>query len=314
MAFNGLLDEATLFDYALSQTEIQADYEEITGIKLNAAGPRVDRLKVQVWNIWHGGHRFGEHVGVERTCEILKETNADIIGLIETYGSGAIIADSLGYYFYLVGTNLSIMSRYPIEETISVYEPFYSGGAIINLGEDQKIAFFDTWLWYQPGFPPISKWAEPETLHEFHEAEKRRVGEIENILKGIRPYVDNSDSIPVIMVGDFNSSSHLDHTEETAPLYGNIILDRPVSKLMINAGFKDSYRESHPSPAMNPGYTWSPLYNENGILKNEGRLSRIDYIYYQGEMLQPYHAVTLDYHPIFWPSDHASVITSFYLN
>ncbi|MFC3199636.1 endonuclease/exonuclease/phosphatase family protein [Parapedobacter deserti] len=313
-AFNGLVDEASMYDRPLTVAEVRTNYEEILGRQVEPELPKPDRLKVLVWNIWHGGHRFGQHVGVERICEVLKQADADIMGLIETYGSGAIIADSLGYYFYLISDNLSIISRYPIEETIAVYKPFYSGGAILNLGGSKRLAFFNVWLWYQPSLPPISKWNDTEVVDEFHAAEERRVNELKSIVTEIDSYVKNADSISVIVAGDFNSTSHLDHTAETATLYGGVILERPVSKLMTNAGFTDSYRICHPSVTMRPGFTWSPMYNDNGLLKGEVRPTRIDYIYAKGAKLQPYYSHVLDFHPLFWPSDHASVVTSFYLD
>lgn len=293
-AFNGLIDEVSMYDRPLTASEVRVGYERLTGKQVKRAELIPDRLKIQVWNIWHGGHRFGHHVGVERTCEILKQNNADIIGLVETYGSGAVIADSLGYYFYLISTNLSIMSRYPIEETISVYQPFNSGGAIINLGDNQRIAFFDIWL--------------------SSRGDKYREPEIKEILPEIDQYLRNAERVPVIMVGDFNSPSHLDLTEETVMHYGGEMRDRPISKLVTGADLIDSYRVNHPNPAMSPGYTWSPLRNEIFVLKSGAHLSRIDYIYYKGKKLQPYHSYVIDSHPVFFPSDHASVITSFYLD
>jgi len=293
-AFNGYLDEAALYDRPLTVAEVRKNYEQLSGHTLPEIRLTPDRLKIQVWNIWHGGHRFGENVGVERTIEILKENNADIIGLIETYGSGAIIADSLGYYFYLISTNLSIMSRYPIEETISLYKPFNSGGAIINLGKDKRIAFFDMWLSWR--------------------GETERLVDINQILPPLEQYIKDSDRLPLIVVGDFNTTTHQDLTEDTQSLYKSVRQDRPVSELITKAGLMDSYRVVHPNPAMSPGYTWSPITNEIAALKKGFRSSRIDYIYYKSNRLLPYHSYVVDTHPVFYPSDHASVVTFFYLN
>jgi exonuclease III len=292
-AFNGLIDEVAMYDRPLKASEVKAAYERLTGQK-DEPLLRPDRLKVQAWNIWHGGRRFGLHVGVERTVEMIREQNADIVGLVETYGSGAIIADALGYHFYLISSNLSIMSRYPIEETIAVFKPFHSGGALIHLGNNQRLAVFDIWLYYK--------------------GEERRAGEIQQILKEIDGYVRNADDVPVIMVGDFNTSSHLDPTEETAAPDGDAGLDRPVSRLMEQAGFVDSYRAVHPNAVMSPGFTWSPLRNEIHMRENGLRSKRIDFIYYKSKKLLPYHSLVLDSHPVFFPSDHASVVTLFYLD
>jgi len=291
MAFNGKVDEVKIWAHPITAAEVSANYSQH---KLSLPVTHTitpDRLKVQVWNIWHGGRRNGLHVGVARTARILKDENADLIGLIETYGSGAILADSLGYYFYLLSSNLSIMSRYPIIETIKIYESFFSGGALLDLSNNQKLAFFDTWLWY----------ADNERRHR----------EIISILSEMKPFIDRADDTPVIMVGDFNTHSHLDVPEAEASKL-------PVTMEVLNAGFGDSYRIVHPDPIVSPGFTWTPLYNEQPIIESRGTIEnlyrRIDFIFYKGKKLDLSYSAKLDHHPVFWPSDHGSVVSWFYLD
>ncbi|MCD7937029.1 MAG: endonuclease/exonuclease/phosphatase family protein [Tannerellaceae bacterium] len=311
-AFNGWIDEVSFWDRPLSSQEVQALYHtyrapaEINDIPVNP-----DRLKVQVWNIWHGGRRYGQHVGVARVVDVLKQNNADVIGLVETYGSGEIIADSLGYYFYLISSNLSIMSRYPIEETIKIHEPFFSGGAVLDLGKQGKIAFFDIWL---HASPDICRLIEGEQIIAglLEKEHPLRVAAIEQILSGIKDYVKEAEEMPVILAGDFNCGSHLDWTEESKDIHYGMVVDWPVSHRMLDAGFRDSFRELYPNPVMNPGFTWSPLINPQSPEKDCIH-DRIDYIYYKGKKLLPYQSKTIDHHPTFWPSDHNSVITWFYL-
>ena len=64
----------------------------------------------------------------------------------------------------------------------------------------------------------------------------------------LRPLLAETDSIPIIMGGDFNVHSHLDWTEATRNLYhhGGAVVDWPVSIAMEKAGFKDSFREMNP--------------------------------------------------------------------
>lgn len=291
MAFNGKIDEVKIWTRPISSSEVLADYTKYKPSLVTGTTNTPDRLKVQVWNIWHGGHRFGQHVGVARTAKILKEENADIIGLIETYGSGAILADTLGYYFYLLSSNLSILSRYPITETIRIYQSFFSGGVLLDLGNNQKLAFFDTWLWYADN--------------------GRRLMEIKSILSDMEPYIKQADNVPVIMVGDFNTHSHLDviGEEEIAKL--------PVTQEVLKAGFGDSYREIHPDPLYSPGFTWTPYYNEQEIAKKgsiKNWLRRIDFIFYKGKNLKLYNSEKIDHHHLIWPSDHAGVVSYFYLN
>lgn len=137
--FNGTLDELQVYDSLWSAAQIMNAYRSISGraLKIEKVSTPV-HLKVMNYNIWHGGHETGKYIGPGRIAEVIKESDADIISMQETYGSGARIADELGYYFYLRSTNLSIMSRYPIEETITGIHPFYNGGAHIDLGSGKK--------------------------------------------------------------------------------------------------------------------------------------------------------------------------------
>lgn len=311
-AFNGMIDEVKLYTKNLSSSEVKTSYQMMTSSGESDKSEQIvpSKLKVQVWNIWHGGHRSGNHVGLERVIDVLKRENADVIGLIETYGSGAIIADSLGYYFYLISSNLSIMSRYPIESTVKVFQSFNSGGAILDLGNNNKVAFFDIWLDYRPNVCDL--FDEKTVSSEFMEKDSgTRLKEIKAMLSEIKKYTDNASNVPVIMVGDFNCGSHLDWTERTKSVHKNRVIDWPVSKEMLKAGFADSFRTMNPDPLSDPGYTWSPLINNATVNQNCIR-DRIDFIYSKGNRLQPYWSKTLDHHPVFWPSDHASVTTYFY--
>lgn len=310
-AFNGLVDEVQFWNIPVTAAHVAAVYQSLCPETCADETPlEPTKLKVQVWNIWHGGHRFGKHVGVERVIDVLKKENADVIGLIETYGSGEIIADSLGYYFYLISSNLSIMSRYPIEETIKVFDPFFSGGALLNVGT-KKVAFFDIWLNYAPD--ECELFGGPKVLKDFlKKEESTRQKEMKTILKELSPYITNANSVPVIMVGDYNSGSHLDWTEKQKEQHFGLVIDWQTSKLMNNAGFTDSFRKMNPDPLKDPGFTWSPLINHTTEHQNCVR-DRIDFIYYKGENLLPYRSRSIEDHPNFWPSDHGSVVSWFYL-
>lgn len=309
-AFNGWIDEAQLSPHTLTPAEVASAYRALQPGVSETTISTPDRLKMQIWNIWHGGHRFGQHVGVARVIDVLKETNADVIGLIETYGSGAVIADSLGYYFYLISSNLSILSRYPIEETVTVYHAFNSGGALLDLGEGKKMAFFDVWLDYLPDITDLSRGTTVEAF--MANDKKTRQREMKQILKEIKTYTEHADQVPVFLGGDFNCGSHLDWNERTKTLHNGIIVDWQTSRSMLQAGYKDSYRVMNPDPLKDPGFTWSPLISPRDV-KHRGTRDRIDFLYYKGAGVTPYQSHILDYHPRFWPSDHASLVSWFYV-
>ncbi len=309
-AFNGMIDEVKVWNEAITPSEVQRMYLEFfpkTDTKEAAFIPT--HLKVMSWNIWHGGHRYGQAVGLERVIEIIKSSDADVIGLIETYGSGETIADSLGYYFYLISSNLSILSRYPITETIREFRPFNFGGVKLQLHPHKSLIYFNTWLDYLPDVDAsISRLNKtPEELVQDESATRHY--EVKEILKKIDPYLKKTDNIPVIMGGDFNMGSHLDWTNETKAIHYNRQVAWPESKEMQNAGFLDSYRELHVNPLSDPGLTWGVRAATTTELY--GVRDRIDFIYYKGRDLVPIESKVIDYHRVMFPSDHAAVVTFF---
>ena len=282
--------------------------------------PETTPFRVMSWNIWHGGHsKEYPNKGCEGTLGILKESNADVILMIETYGASANVADSLGYYHRLLSSNLSIYSRYPITKTLifpDTIGTFNFGGAELDV-KGQTVRVFDTWLHYLPdtrkaptseGEAAVLAWDDAGT----------RDDEMRAILHCLKPYIAEADSIPIIIGGDFNSHSHLDWTEATKDMYnhGGIAVNWTVSSLMQQAGFIDSYRQIHPNPVTHIGTTWMhPIENDTQ--------DRIDYIYYQGNSLQLDTAEVynknlgemLDFRgkQFFYASDHGLVLSTFTL-
>ena len=62
-------------------------------------GTQPARFTAMTWNIWHGGREDGEKVGPQRVIEVIQESGADIVAMQETYGSGELISDALGFHF-----------------------------------------------------------------------------------------------------------------------------------------------------------------------------------------------------------------------
>ena len=54
----------------------------------------------------------------------------------------------------------------------------------------------------------------------------------------------------MFLTGEFNSTSHL-YRSADAPA-------GDVTRLLAEAGLRDSYREAHADPAQRPGYTFTP--------------------------------------------------------
>lgn len=282
-----------------------------------------DTLTALVWNIWHEGHsREYPEVGCEGTIGIIKQSDADVVFIIETYGASAKIADSLGYYHRLLSSNLSVYSRYPIVKTYTFPDrisTFNFGGVEIDMG-DKRVRLFDTWLHYLPDerLTPTSE--SEEAILAWDDAGTRD-DEIRAILEVLQPFMVEADRIPIVLAGDFNSHSHLDWTEAAKDMYyhGGAVVNWTVSKEMEKAGFVDTFRKMNPDPVENIGATWIYHVDESDGVVHD-RSDRIDYIYSYGaiEPIESESVVALLGETIpfkgkefLYASDHGLVMTKF---
>lgn len=302
-------------------------------------------LKVMTWNIWgrlnqDPRYTVNGKTARERTIEIIRASGADVIAMIETYGSAKEIADSLGFHFHTPKSdaNLCLFSRYPLSDVqlLEGLSSFSFIAATAMLPGGQKIRFYDVWL--TSGGRHIVKIKDKKVSdQEFCEGDNNRYEMLKAFLAhaDVRQYLDNSNSIPVIVAGDFNCVSHLDHhvgTRESGLNHGRV-LPTKVSKAMHKAGFTDTYRAANPDIVESTlGHTWTTVGMGFEYKSNEGFVpvdknsepeyrdpyARIDYIYSLGEKLKPINSTVLQHYrderrrsfPEF-PSDHAAVLTEF---
>lgn len=208
-SFNGYIKDFYFTDKVLDEESICKEYGNTLASSPNEPPVHsVSAIKVMAFNIFHGGHELGQEVGVNRVIELIKDSGADVIGMIETYGSGAIIADALGYYFYLRSSNLSIMSKYPIKETYDLFDTFNCSGASLQVSRTQTINYFNIWLDYRP--ITNDQLLANESIENIMAGEwGARAKQLQTILENMKPLL-RQDNIPLIVSGDFNSDSHLD--------------------------------------------------------------------------------------------------------
>lgn len=276
--------------------------EGVTPGRLRSLLPH--RLRVMSWNLWYGGTKVRDHRA--KQLKVLTETDVDVVGLQETYGTAAEeLAEALGWYHHRAGENLGIISRHPI--TAALGDPdvgFYgAAGARIAVGGgevDVWTAHLDCAPYgpYESAFDGLA--ADTLVAHE-----GARLARLRDALRRIGP----GSGVPVVLVGDFNSPSHLDRPD----------VGWPVTRAAEEAGFADSYREAHPDPVREPGHTWSPVHaeHEDGSGRPEPQ-DRIDFVFHRGlRVLDSRTHVTGSPRPWpevednDWPSDHAAVITTF---
>lgn len=238
----------TMWQHTITAKEIADTYNKIHPLVAHEQKTSLKNLNAAVWNIHHGGkHNTMEKDGWDsrkRIAEMLKNKNADVIMMQETYSSGDYIAAELGYYFattvdwdYLnQGSNVSVLSKFPIEE---VYVPeeasFMNVACKIKLSKTQHIYVMSNWY----GMNSFLK------VFDFHKTR-----------------FNKANTIPVLFGGDFNAIPAGDGGESLA------------AETLLEYGFTDAYRHLYPDTVKYPGYTFQDgiridqLYYLGQSLKN----------------------------------------------
>ncbi|MEV8543761.1 HAD-IA family hydrolase [Streptomyces sp. NPDC051572] len=264
-------------------------------------------LRVLTWNLWLGGSKVDDH----RTKQLkaIAETGADVVGLQETGGTAAEeLAEALGWHHHRAGENLGVISRHPI--TARFGDPdvgFYgAAGVRIAVAEGREVDLWTCHLDYTP-YGPYESAYDGLPAADLIAHEDVRLAQMRDTLSRIAEAAE--DAVPVVLVGDLNSPSHLDWPD----------VEWPVTKAAADAGLRDSYREAHPDPATDPGHTWSPIHpvNEDGSGRPEPQ-DRIDYVLHRGLTVLDSRTFVVgtpspwpDVSSNCWPSDHAAVLTVF---
>jgi exonuclease III len=98
---------------------------------------------------------------------------------------------------------------------------------------------------------------DPEVIRQDNVASARPAA-IRRLIDDARTLLEQ-EQMPTIIMGDFNETSTLDWTEDTANLAdhnGLVLCQWDSTELLRQSGFIDSYREVHPNPVTHPGFTW----------------------------------------------------------
>lgn len=267
-------------------------------------------LRVLQWNIWVGGVFLGDQ-GLDRTIEVIRKVNPDVITMQEGYGSQHTIAEALGYYIQTPSAddNLVLLSRYPIEKLPSS-KTFYSNPGIITLPNGRRVMINSCWLRYasEPEYTGNFPDSDHNTDLWIAEDSAKGLADISHILTyDVIPVMESPD-MPVIIGGDFNSCSHLDWTAAAAHLhYGYGPVNFPISRYMLENGYKDSFRDVNPDEVERPEGTYGVIF---GQLQN----SRIDFLYYKGKGIRAVNSKIVRTNPeidYVWTSDHDAVVTDY---
>ena len=281
---------------------------------VDCKNPKYKSIKVMTWNIWHGGlhgskaDKFKKDTAnTVNVYKVVKQETPDILLMQETYCCGMEIAKQAGYtYSVRASSNLSIHSKYKITDTLKIFKPFNAHAVVIDV-DGQELLFVNVWLNYIPDSFEAIKTMTPDSL--IANEGPTRLKEISAIIHAVDS-LGKSLKIPVIIGGDFNSPSHLDWVESTKEFHYGKVVAWPVSKLMLDRGYTDTFREVYTDLTQTLEGTWGYLSRRDIIS------DRIDFIYYKGHNLKPVSSkiVMEDPEGGFFNSDHRAVLTKFELS
>ncbi|MGC4013598.1 MAG: putative Ig domain-containing protein [Luteolibacter sp.] len=289
----------------------------------------VNRLKVLSYNLFHGWGKVTN--GVRKGIDSILQSGADVVCTVESTdnvtGSNQFqpqaVAAEIGWYYTRIpgGTDVGLISRYPINETFSAS---VAVGARVTLCDSplQEVIVYSThldYLHYGPYEAARSGSTNESTMTE--ELASNRDEQAAALMTAMQSQLAAADQTPVIVCGDFNCPSHQDWTAAASSLHSGKTIAWPATLSLTNAGLVDTFRQIHPDPVATPGNTWSPIYT------GDEPLDRIDFVFAKGNRLTTVAsdvfrtAVENTFNNYYsditaiagntWPSDHAAVLTEF---
>jgi endonuclease/exonuclease/phosphatase family metal-dependent hydrolase len=318
-------------------------------------------LKVLQFNIWMEGTEIPN--GFDAIVNEVIRNDVDIVTFNEVLNNNNThfndrIIQSLKengktyYSFYAVDSG--ILSKYPILNSASIYPENVDTGsiykAIIKVG-NTKIAIYSAHLDYQKYAPYLPRgyngndWTKMEKpitdLDSIlsNTLSSERLAQIKSVIADAEKEFNKGNS--VIIGGDFNEPSHFDWNNSTKILFdhNSMVVPWPVSKLLQEFGYIDSYRQMYPNPVTHPGFTY-PANNPAADIKyltwapDADERERIDFIFYkpkkglilnQVSIVGPKGSIVKGVREEdqsqdnfilpsgVWPSDHKAVLATFEL-
>src|SRR5262245_8520399 len=245
------------------------------------------------FNVWYGG----EQVSLDKVGEAIRAADPDIVGLQESDRNLERIAAAAGMPY--VDPRRRLLSRWPIFDSGAGVRT-ESGPAPYSTTALDRDALH-AWVMVRPGQVVavanvhLSSGAALAELRRAETAPLTALGRVA------------ADGTPVFLTGDFNSTSHLDSGADGPS----------VSRMLADAGLRDSYREAHPDPVASPGFTWTPGA-PHPLADHEKDRSRIDYVYAAGraetvasQVVGESGGPNTDIAIAPWPSDHRAVVSTF---
>lgn len=280
-------------------------------MNVRAADPTPVTLKVMTFNIWLGG----DQVNFQKVIEAIKAADADIVCLQEAGGNTARIAAALGWSYAVPARH--VIARVPLftpPATVQGYDGNDLNMVYAEIEPGRFIAIANVHLPSDPYGP--TELRDGKSVAEVLETERSaRLTAIESYIAPMTALV--KAGTPAILSGDFNSLSPLDWRPDLTKRWPQVMekIVWPAQQAMLDAGFVDTYRATHPDPAR-LGITWSYGYPYPYLKPNE-QIDRIDFIMAAGtvktiksEILGDPRMPDTDIGVSPWPSDHRAVVST----
>lgn len=266
-------------------------------------------VTVLQWNVWQEGSVVPG--GLEAIVDEIARLRPDFVTFSEVrnYNNTDFsqrITEALkqrgetyyGFYSYDSG----LLSRYPIEENITVFPENKDHGSIYKLTtrigkrpvsvytahlDYQDCAYYDVRGYDGNNWKPTTPPSDAATVIALSDRSWRD-NAIDIFLNEARH--DIAAGHVVIIGGDFNEPSHQDWICTTAQLYDHrgLVVPWTVTTKLAESGFHDAYRTFFPDVVKYPGFTYpsaNPLVDISRLTwaPEADERERIDYVWFKGE-------------------------------
>lgn len=273
-----------------------------------AAAASQATVKVLTLNTW-----LDCKEGPEKIADVIRRSQADIVGLQETRECTEKLGKELGFSWIQQGDFTGMLSRFPIEEVSPNRH-----GMKVRLENGEPLAVFNLHLYHAPYQPyqllgiPYGDFPFVQTEAEaIEQARQARGKDVQSALADIQWM--RQQNLPMVLTGDFNEPSHLDWTQRAQESGRHPLkVEWPASKTFAEDGWKDSFRVLHPDEMTHPGFTWTPRTADDDPKDHHDRL---DFVMYQGSGIEPVKVQIVgevgprsDIQLVDYPTDHRGVV------
>jgi len=259
------------------------------------------------FNIEYGGHG----VDVTSVAKAIRAASADVVAVQEACATMPAIAADLGWPYWDARTQ--VVSRFPLITP----QPVRRGSIMVEVAPGLVFGVVNI---HPPsrGYGPAAaaRGRKPRAL--VRRERRIRMPDLHMALQAADELL--AQDIAVVVLGDFNTPSHRDWTDECVGQRPHIkaAVPWPLSVALEEHGFADAYRTVYPDPVRDPGLTWPakrPFVKGYNPGLNDQAADRIDLMFTSpnitpngiiivGEQESEFTQIAVE--P--WPTDHRALV------